>query len=63
MTVKELINILNQYDPNIGVATRHYSYFNCIGCREDAYIDPDEEALEPLMVVTPSWIYEVYNEP
>lgn len=24
---------------------------------------PDEEALEPLMVVTPSWIYEAYNEP
>lgn len=24
---------------------------------------PDEEALEPLMIVTPSWIYEAYNEP
>ena len=24
---------------------------------------PDEEALESLMVVTPSWIYEAYNEP
>lgn len=43
MTVQELINILNQYDPNTEVVTRHYSYFNCIGCGEDAYIDPDEE--------------------
>lgn len=43
MTVKELINILNQYDPNTEVVTRHYSYFNCIGCGEDDYINPDEE--------------------
>ena len=43
MTVQELINILNQYDLNTEVVTRHYSYFNCIGCGEDDYIDPDEE--------------------
>lgn len=27
------------------------------------YEYPDEEALDPLMIVTPSWIYEAYNEP
>lgn len=43
MTVQELINILNQYDPKAEVVIRHYSYFNCIGCGEDDYIDPDEE--------------------
>ncbi len=42
MTVQELINILNQYDPNAKVVTRYYSYYNCIGCGEDDYIDPDE---------------------
>lgn len=43
MTVQELINILNQYDPNAEVVTRHYSYYNCIGCGEDDDIYPDEE--------------------
>ena len=43
MTVQELINILSQYDPNTEVVTRHYSYFNCIGCGEDDCVDPDEE--------------------
>lgn len=43
MTVQELINILNQYDPNTEVVTKHYSYYNFIGCEEYDFIDPDEE--------------------
>ena len=43
MTVKELINILQKFDSNTEVVTRYHSYFNCIGCGEDDYIDPDEE--------------------
>ena len=43
MTVQELINILNQYDPSTEVVTRHYSYFSCIGCGENDDIYPDEE--------------------
>lgn len=43
MTVKELISILQKFDSNTEVVTRHYSYYSCIGCGEDDYIDPDEE--------------------
>lgn len=43
MTVQELIDILQKFDSNTKVVTRHYSYFNCIGCGEDDYTDPDEE--------------------
>ena len=43
VTVQQLINILKKHDPNTEVVTRHYSYYNCIGCGEDDYIDPDEE--------------------
>lgn len=43
MTVQQLINILQKFDPNTEVVTRHYSYYNCIGCEDGDFIDPDEE--------------------
>ena len=37
-------------------------YWSIDCSRYSIYEYPDEEALEPLMIVTPSWIYEAYNE-
>lgn len=43
MKVKELIDILQKFDPDTEVATKYYSYFNCIGIEDAEYIYPDEE--------------------